>query len=190
MTDLEPMTPEALRQQLKEAGVELTEGAMKLSPPANLRVDDNSRVLPFDGVLRLAFGDPRQLLEFQLPPLRDLFRGDATPGDFGTVPAPEYRGLLYSLEMTAATYCSLAPAPVTDQEFHRLFRRLGRNPDGTDHHLLFAYLQASAQIYLAVHETSQAEYEAVVGRLERSAKSYSAKPISRNYWEQVLSTMG
>jgi hypothetical protein len=94
------------------------------------------------------------------------------------------------IEGTALDYCQVTNQPETDEEFYRLYRHLSRRPDGRDSHPLFSYLQAAAQLYMSIKDTSRAEFEAVTGRLALSARHFSMGPTSRNYINTLRTTLG
>jgi len=61
-------------------------------------------------------------------------------------------------------------------------------------HLSLSYAQrggaflALRDVYLSVRDVSQAEYEAVMSRLAKSARTFATPPISRNYLATLRQT--
>jgi hypothetical protein len=47
--------------------------------------------------------------------------------------------------------------------------------------IVVSYLRAAARLYMSRNEISSAEYEAVMTRLAKSARTFATPPISRNY---------
>ena len=122
----------------------------------------------------------------QLKPLADLWTGDARPPDFGSHPPREYLPFLATIEQTAAAYVAATQTQETDQEFERLYSLLRRRPGGRDDNPLFGYLQAAVRLYMSLRATSQAEFQAVVRRLEQSAQTFSEGYASSNYTRYAL----
>jgi hypothetical protein len=69
----------------------------------------------------------------------------------------------------------------------RIFASLRRRPD-SEGGRLHGYLRAAARLYLSAHDISQAEYEAVMNRLAKSARTFSMPPVSRNYLATLRQT--
>lgn len=126
-----------------------------------------------------------------LRPIRELFSGNARPGDLSKGPTPELEPFFLLLEHTVVQFCDADGRDETDQDMERIYSELRRRPDGAGGRL-HAYLRAAARLYMSCRDVSQAEYEAVMNRLVRSARTFSQPPLSRNYlWtlRQTLSAM-
>ena len=65
--------------------------------------------------------------------------------------------------------------------------QLRRRPDTVDCPL-HSYVRAAAQVYLSVRDVSQMEYEAVMRRLAKSARTFAFAPVSRNYLDTLRQT--
>ena len=91
------------------------------------------------------------------------------------------------LEYTVVRFCEADGRDETDQDMEQIYTLMRRRPDG-DGGRLHSYLRAAARLYMSVHEVSAAEYEAVMRRLARSARTFSAPPISRNYLATLRAT--
>jgi tetratricopeptide (TPR) repeat protein len=113
--------------------------------------------------------------------LRELFRGNKLPPpDIDHYP-PEYAGYFFSLEKHVLAVCD-AQGDRTDQEMEPIFSALRRRPDGKNHlGPTHDYLWQATALTLGSHVLSQAEFQAILGRLERSVRSWAQRPISRNY---------
>lgn len=131
--------------------------------------------------------DGKKQTRVSLRPLRELFAGNAKAPDLSRGPTPELEYLFVSLEAMVVRYCDVDGRDETDQDLERIFATLKRRPDGPAHGL-HSYLRATARLYMSVHDVSQAEYEAVMGRLAKSARTFGAAPISRNYVETLRET--
>ena len=118
----------------------------------------------------------------QIGPLSSLFSGTREPpADVSPEAGSPYALMFAMLELAAWRYCRTAQVAETDQEFERIYRQLRRRPDGTDPNRVFSHIQAAARVYVACTETSLAEFEAVVQRLSKSARTFSRGHASRNY---------
>jgi hypothetical protein len=84
------------------------------------------------------------------------------------------------VEQTVVGFCDADGGDATDQEMEQIFGELRRRPD-TAGGALRSYLRATAQLYLSLRDVSAAQYEAAMGRLAKSARTFSEAPISRNY---------
>jgi hypothetical protein len=115
-----------------------------------------------------------------LKPLRELFSGSRKAPDLSRGPTPELMPFFILLEMTVVRFCEEDGRDETDQEMERIWSQLRRRPDTIDS-TLHSYLRAAARLYMSRKEISQAEYEAVMTRLAKSARTFATPPISRNY---------
>jgi hypothetical protein len=116
-----------------------------------------------------------------LKPMRDLWTGNVQPPDLAGRPPREYLPFFSIVELTAAEFCAATEIRVTDKEFERLYSLLRRRPDGRDGNPLHAFLHAAARLYMSLRATSQAEFEAVMHRLEKSARTFAMGWTSSNY---------
>lgn len=169
----------------------LERAGIDTASPELLRVaivlGEQGRILPLsrDWPVPILDGED-QAVWVPLLPISQLWKGSRVPPDFSFAPPPEYEPFFTVLEATAADYCSALGRPERDKEFERVYRRLRRRPDGEDGNPLFSYLQAASRLYLSLREVSQAEFEAVVSRLRRSARTFALSLLSTNYHRLVL----
>lgn len=126
-----------------------------------------------------ANGDAGQVA-LTLRPVRELFRGDRKAPDLAHGPTPDFEPFFMLLEYTVVQFCEADRRDETDQEMERIYTLLRRRPDG-DGGRLCSYLRAAARMYMSVRDVSAAEYEAVMKRLAKSARSFSMPPLSRSY---------
>lgn len=124
-----------------------------------------------------------------LPPLSSLFRGNAVPPSFQGPPPPAYMPLFLCIERSVAQAAALRPQPERDEEFERLYRQVRRRPDGKDPSPLFRVIQAAARLALCARPTSRAEFEAVMDRLSRSARTFHTHTGSTNYFDHALAPL-
>ncbi len=128
-------------------------------------------------------------VDVELRGIRDLFVGDVEAPDFSAGPTAEYESFFMLIELTAADYCSCRRQVETDQEFERLYRLLGKKPDGRDANPLYSYLRAACRVYMSVKNVSNQEFSAVLERLRVSARTFGHGSFSRNYWELALAPL-
>lgn len=138
------------------------------------------------GLAVLTVGTEANELSTALKPCSELFTGDRQPPSLEGEPPDEYLDFFVILESTLARACALDGHAQTDDEVERLFRYLKKRPDGVDRNPIFAVLQQAARLYMSLRPTSRAEYEAVMDRLSRSARTFSLGKGSRNYYLNVL----
>jgi hypothetical protein len=178
-------------ETVTQALVPLLEGQLPRLPKREfLEIVAALKVKPLAGAeVEVAFED--RTARASIPPISRLWSGNRQPPNFGRGEPPEdYLPFFLLLETTAARYAALRGRGETDDEYHRIYRQLRRRPDGTDANPVFAYLQAAARLYLAVHETSRAEFEGVLQRLERSTSSFRMHESSTNYYDNALAPLG
>jgi hypothetical protein len=170
------------------AVAELEKAGVRVDEPERLYVavewEDAKRVLPVAERVQVRAGE--LLTHVTLQPISKLWTGDKQPPSFAKAPPPEYHPFFLLMEATAAGYCRAVRNTETDQEFERLFRHLQRRPDGTDRNPLFSYLQGAARLYMSLRDVSEAEFKAVIHRLEQSAKHFNTHVGSINYFQEVL----
>jgi hypothetical protein len=77
-----------------------------------------------------------------------------------------------------------------DAEMKEISSLLRRRPDGRSLGFVHDYLWQAAALILGTRPLSQAEFEAIVARLERSCRTFERGPGSRNYVATLRSTIG
>ena len=78
----------------------------------------------------------------------------------------------------------------TDGEMLEIYGALRRRPDGRSLGLVHDYMWKAAAVVLGTHPLSQAEFEAIMSRLERSCRTFRVGPSSRNYIATLRYTLG
>ena len=137
----------------------------------NMRVQDKHSVPVYDG---------NKMALWQVPALVELFRGSQTPPpDMDHYPE-EYCPHFFFIENHVLTVCA-AKGDRTDQEMEEIYSMLRRRPDGRSLGALHDFLWQVAALLLGIQVLSGAEFEALIGALERSTRKWALRPVSRNY---------
>ncbi len=169
-----------LIKKLETAGLPLDPDALALGIPR-----EGEKLVRSSGPF-LVMDDENHSLLIDAKPLSALFMGNRQPPMMREEPPEEYLPFFYTIEHAAALACVARGRPETDREFERLYRLLRRRPDGRDENPVFECLQRAAQVYLSLRDVSSAEYEAVMDRLGRSAKTFHTHVGSTNYFTSAL----
>lgn len=111
---------------------------------------------------------------------RALFRGDTQPPSMSGEPPPAYMPLFFFIEKHVITF-SQAVGDKTDAEFEEAFSNLRRRPDGRPLSDLHSFLWQVAAGLIGIRPVSAAEFDAIFGRLARSARTFQMGLSSRNY---------
>jgi tetratricopeptide (TPR) repeat protein len=120
--------------------------------------------------------------------LRELFRGDRQPPvDMDHYPE-EYCQYFFFIEEHLLMVCE-AIGDRTDQEMEQIFSTLRRRPDGRSLGMVHDFIWQVAALMLGKYELSEAEFEALVGQLERSVRKWALRPVSRNYAQHLRSSL-
>ncbi len=175
--NIEDFVPD-LREAVEEAGFDLS-----LVPRAALPVDEpepDTTPVPaaFDrGRILLAAGECSCLWEVES--LRALFRGDRKPPVLGAYPE-EYNEVFMTFDVHILQISKIFGDP-RDEELREIFSMIRRRPDGRSLGYMHDYLWQAAALVLGVFPLSQAEFEAIVARMERSCRTFSEGVSSRNF---------
>ncbi len=148
------------------------------APPVPLELD--RRLIP------LVVGD--HVCEWTVDSLRSLFRGDRKPPTLGDYPQA-YDDGFFILEMHVLQISDLF-GDRRDDEMREIYSILRRRPDGKSIGFVHDYMWQAAAILLGTQPLSQAEFEAILGRLEHSCRTFSIGPGSRNYLETLRGMFG
>lgn len=163
--------------RLEKEGFDVTLEERILSVP--IRVDDEGKPIAAGDEVAVMEGEKAAVVP--LKPITRLFAGNRTPPSFVGEPPKEYLPFLLLIERTALDFCESTGQVPYDEEFEKLYRLLRKRPDGTAPHPIFSYLQAAVRLYMSLRDVSQAEFEAVVQKLSRSASRCSEGAASKNY---------
>jgi hypothetical protein len=120
--------------------------------------------------------------------LSSLFRGDRQPPVLGDYPeAYNDSFILFDLHVLEI---SKFFGDRRDTEMREIYSTLRRRPDGRSLGFVHDYLWQAAALVLGTRPLSQAEFEAILARLERSCRTFELGPGSRNYVAALKSTLG
>jgi hypothetical protein len=123
---------------------------------------------------------------WEVASLRELFRGDRQPVLLEAVPAA-YEDCLLALELHVL-HISEVFGDRRDAEMREIYSALRRRPDGRSTGFVHDYMWQAAAMILGTHVLSQAEFEAIMGRLEQSCRTFEQGPVSRNYVATLWTT--
>jgi tetratricopeptide (TPR) repeat protein len=133
--------------------------------------------------------DGYKMALWEVPLLRDLFRGDAEPPpDLNRYPPP-FCIYFYLIEKHVLTLCD-ARGDQTDQQMEEIYSSLRRRPDGRSLGEVHDFLWQIAALLLALYPLSEAEFDGTFGQLARSARGWALRPVSRNYVDYLRKTLG
>jgi hypothetical protein len=160
--------------------------ARKIRVATSMPVKDASLTLPRACVF---IGDGEKMAKWVSPALRSLWRGSQpAPADIAQYP-PKYVPMFFFIESHVLGMCE-AFGDKTDGDFEEWFSNLRRRPDGRSLGPCHDQLWRVLALLLAMRPTSQAEYEAVVGQLARSASAFRMGHASRNYVDYLHENFG
>jgi hypothetical protein len=129
--------------------------------------------------------DKKSAATWPVSSIREMFRGNH-PGPTDRDYPTEYVMQFAFIEKHLLTACDVL-GDRTDQEMVELYSALRRRPDGRSLGLLHDFLWQVCALLVGTYPLSQAEFESILGRLERSARTWSERPVSRNYLNTVRS---
>jgi hypothetical protein len=132
--------------------------------------------------------DGKQACGWHVESLTSLFRGDTQPAELGDVPEA-YLDSLALLDIHALELSELI-GDRRDEEMLEIYSALRRRPDGRSLGLPHDYMWQAAALVLGSRFLSKAEFEVIVGRLERSCRTFRMGPTSRNYVATLHQTLG
>ena len=154
--------------------------ALEADDRRNIRVLDKHSVPVTDG---------GKMVHWQVPALGDLFRGSKLPPpDMDHYPE-EYAPHFFFIENHVLTLCQ-AKGDRTDQEMEEIYSMLRRRPDGRSLGAVHDFLWQVSALLLGTQVLSAAEFEALAGALERSARKWALRPVSRFYVAYLHQSFG
>jgi hypothetical protein len=151
--------------------------------------DHGGKLIPAESERNLiALTDGKNVWDWEVASLRALFRGDRQPPVLGDYPeAYNDSFILFDLH---ALEVSRFFGDRRDTEMKEIFSMLRRRPDGRSQGFVHDYFWQAAALILGTRPLSQAEFEAIMARLERSCRTFEQGPSSRNYIAALKSTFG
>jgi hypothetical protein len=120
--------------------------------------------------------------------LRALFRGNRQPPVLGEYPEA-YNDSFILLDLHALEISKFF-GDRRDAEMKEIYSSLRRRPGGRSRGFVHDYMWQAAALILSTRPLSQAEFEAIMSRLERSCRTFERGPTSRNYLAALRSTFG
>jgi len=143
-------------------------------------LEKNKTILPAGTDRRkLCVSQGENLCIWKTDSLRALFRGNKQPPVLGAY--PEHYNDSFALLDLHALEISKFFGDRRDTEMKEIYSMLRRRPDGKSLGFVHDYMWQAAAWVLGTRPLSQAEFEAIMARLERSARTFELGPASRNY---------
>jgi len=182
---LEDIVP-SLRQEFEKHSFRLDTVILAAVPVADPKV----QVLVPAGRPRsdLCLTDGKAFCFWETDSLRALFRGNKQPPALGDYPEA-YNDSFILLDLHALEVSKMF-GDRWDAEMKEIYSTLRRRPDGKSLGFAHDYMWQAAALLLGTRVLSQAEYEAIMARLERSCRTFEMGITSRNYVATLRSTLG
>lgn len=136
----------------------------------------------------VSISDGTNVWDWEVDSLCSLFRGDRKPPVLGDYPEA-YNDSFVLFDLHALEISNFF-GDRRDAEMREIYSRLRRRPDGRSLGFVHDYLWQAAALILGTRPLSQAEFEAIMARLERSCRTFEQGPSSRNYVAALRSTLG
>ncbi len=133
-------------------------------------------------------GSDSRTFDWHVESLRALFRGDGKPPVLGDYPSA-YAETFFLIDIHIRSLCNVM-GDRRDEELKEVFSVLRRRPDGRSLGVVHDYMWQAMALILALHPLSQAEFEAIMSRLERSCNTFARGSSSRNLAEQLHNLFG
>jgi hypothetical protein len=111
--------------------------------------------------------------------MQSLFRGDKVPPKMGDYPPEEYQYCFSLLDLHIVDFSDCI-GDLRDAELLEIFSNLRRRPDGRSLGAAHDHLWRAAAIMTAIRPLSEAEYTAIMERMERSCRTFRQGSTSRN----------
>lgn len=137
---------------------------------------------------KLVFVNDGNNFDWTVTSLASLFRGNKQPPHLGDYPEA-YHECFLLLDMQFLQLCEFI-GDRRDAEMLEIFSALRRRPDGRSLGFVHDYMWQAAALMLGITPLSQAEFEAILARLERSCRTFGMGPTSRNYSVSLRQTLG
>ena len=125
---------------------------------------------------------------WEVESLHSLFRGNQQPPVIGDYPQV-YHESFCLLDLHALEICQIG-GDLLDAEMKEIYSALRRRPDGKSMGVAHDYMWQAAALVLGSRPLSQAEFEAIMARLERSCRTFEIGAGSRNYVTTLRRTFG
>lgn len=136
----------------------------------------------------LSLSDGTEFWFWETESLRALFRGHQQPPVLGDHPEA-YNDAFILLDLHVLELSKVF-GDRRDAEMREIYSSLRRRPDGPSRGFVHDYMWQAAAMILGTRPLCQAEFEAIMARLERSCRTFEQGPTSRNYVAALRSTFG
>jgi hypothetical protein len=136
---------------------------------------------------KLFLTDGKNACLWEVDTFRSLFRGDKQPPALGDQP-DAYMDSFLLLELHVLEVSKFKGDP-RDTEMKEIYSTLRRRPDGRGLGFIYDYMWQAAALVLGTRALSQAEFEAILSRLERSCRTFEMGPGSRNYIDALRQSL-
>ncbi len=176
-----------LRQEIERQPLDLEKVILAAVPVKN--PDEHPSLLPAGMDRRsVHLTDGQRVCPWEADSLRALFRGDRQPPVLGDYPEA-YNDSFILLDLHALEISTIF-GDRRDEEMLNVYSTLRRRPDGRSMGFVHDYMWQAAALVLGTRPLSQAEFEAIMARLERSCRTFAMGPTSRNYVASLRATLG
>jgi hypothetical protein len=129
----------------------------------------------------LLLSDGNAVVEWHVTSLRELWRGDEPAPSQAKVTENGYLPFLFAVESQVLLFAEVEKRVPYDDEIMEVYRALRCRPDGGSLSSLHDHLWQAVAFALGILPTSEAEYGALMARLERSARHWRSHATSRGY---------
>lgn len=184
--DLEDFVP-SLRLQFEQRPLDPNKILLAAIPIKN--PDEHRGLVPaFKERRSILLTNGKEFWFWETESLRALFRGNRRPPVLGAYPEAynDSFGLLDLHVLEISKFCG----DRRDAEMKEIYSVLRRRPDGRSLGFVHDYMWQAAALILGTRSLSQAEFEAIMARLERSCRTFETNATSRNYITALRSTIG
>jgi hypothetical protein len=136
----------------------------------------------------ISLTDGKEFWFWEIESLRALFRGNKQPPALGDHPEAYHDAfIIFDLHVLEV---SKFFGDRRDAEMKEIYSALRRRPDGKSLGFVHDYMWQAAALVLGTRQLSQAEFEAILARLERSCRTFELGVTSRNYVGSLRMTLG
>ena len=128
----------------------------------------------------VSVSDGKDLVEWTVGSLSELFRGEQVPPPDLQQYASEYVPCFFFIESHLLMLCD-AIGDRTDQEMEEVYAALRRRPDGRSLNPVHDIMWQVSALLLGKYALSAAEFEGIMEALLGSARRWGLRPVSRFY---------
>ncbi len=177
----------SLREQFEERPLNPNKAILVAVPVKN---PSGHPVLASAGTDRrsISLTDGKEFWFWETDSLRALFRGNKQPPVLGDYPEA-YNDAFTLLDLHVLEISKFF-GDRRDAEMKEIYSALRRRPDGRSLGFVHDYMWQAAALILGTRSLSQAEFEAIMARLERSCRTFERGSTSRNYLATLRASLG